>query len=499
MQYSTKSSESLYEIYVEKMQRIADVKYAEAVLQWDQETYLPSKGANARARQLATLSETAHNFFVDAELGNLLEELYGRNDLNFVQQKNITLTRDEYQKQKKFSSAFVRQLSETISASFHAWIHARKENNFAHFIPSLEKLLSLKKEEAFILGFKDHPYNALLHEYEKSASVKMLDDIFETITIPLKKIIETVISRPQTDDHFLHQYFNKQEQWNWGMMLLKEIGFDFEAGRQDISEHPFTTNFSAKDVRITTRIDEHDFANMTWSCLHEMGHALYEQGIPDDQYGLPSGEYSSLSIHESQSRFWENHIGRNKSFWKHYYPQLQQAFPQQFANISDDQFYKAISKVQPSLIRTEADELTYHFHVKIRYIIEKELMEGKLAVHDIKERWNYLYNDNLGVIVPDDVRGCLQDVHWSHGSFGYFPTYSLGSMYAAQFWLKIKEEKPEINLLIERASFSEILVWLRNKIHCNGKLYNSEELCSMITGKQLQAESFLQYAGEKFL
>jgi carboxypeptidase Taq len=265
-----------------------------------------------------------------------------------------------------------------------------------------------------------------------------------------------------------------------------------------VSEHPFSTSFNSNDVRITTRIDENDFGNMTWSCIHEVGHALYEQGLPAGQYGLPLGEACSYSIHESQSRLWENNIGRSKVFWECYFPRLKTWFPHQLAHVSVDQFYKGINKVQPSLIRTEADEISYHFHVYIRYELEKKLIEGSLSTHDIPRFWNEAYKEYLGVTVPDDKQGCLQDVHWSHGSFGYFPTYSLGSFYAAQFFASAEAAIPDLQALSGRGDFTSLLQWLRNNIHANGRKYTSEELCSQITGKPLDISHFIDYAIKKY-
>jgi carboxypeptidase Taq len=487
----------LYEQYKTSLQKIADVKYANAVLQWDQETYLPAKGANARASQMATLSELAHQLSTDKKLGELLLELNAAEGLNETEKKNVQLSLEDYQKQEKFSGAFVRQMSEAVSASFYAWIEARKQNSFKIFQPALEALVQLKKEEAGILGYQGHPYNALLNEYEKGATVQLLDNVFSSLTKPLAELLEKARQLPIVDDRFLHQNFPKQEQWNWGMQLIKELGFDLEAGRQDISEHPFTTNFSSKDVRLTTRIDEHEFANMTWSCIHEAGHGLYEQGLPEDQYGLPCGEYASLSIHESQSRLWENCVGRSKGFWQHYHPILQGYFPEQLKNVDLHRFYQSINKIQPSFIRTEADELTYHFHVNIRYNIEKEIISGNCSVADIPGIWNEQYRQFLGVIVPDDKTGCLQDVHWSHGSFGYFPTYSLGSFYAAQFFEQAKKEVPNLEQQISVGNTAELLNWLRNTVHKHGRMYTSEELCRKITGEGLNVGHFMEYLSKK--
>ncbi|MDQ6813433.1 MAG: carboxypeptidase M32 [Bacteroidota bacterium] len=487
----------LYNKYKATMQKIADVKYATAVLQWDQETYLPIKGADFRGRQLATLSEIAHQMYISKTVDALLQNLLAT-DLSAEQKKNVLLSWEDFQRLKKLTPKFVRKMSEAVTASFHAWIEARKQNDFKLFEPKLTLLVALKRQEAELYGYVDNPYNALMDEYERGATVKMIDKVFEDVKCPLRTLLDEEQKKAHTDSEFLYQHFPKQQQWEWGIYLAKQLGFNFDAGRQDISEHPFTTNFSSQDVRITTRIDENDFANMTWSTIHEVGHALYEQGLSDTQYGLPLGEYASLSIHESQSRLWENCVGRGRPFWKYYYQKLNDFFPNQFNSISVDQFLLAINKVQPSLIRTEADELTYHFHVMVRYELEKQLIGGSLEVKEIPLYWNDQYKDLLGVTVPDDKQGCLQDVHWSHGSFGYFATYSLGSFYAAQFWQQAKKDIAGLeNEIATEGNTQSLLLWLRNNIHRYGRLYNSDELCSLVTGKKLDSTVFISYLQEK--
>jgi carboxypeptidase Taq len=492
------SSEQRYKLYVEKMARIADVRFASAVLQWDQETYLPAKGAHYRGQQISTLAELSHQLFSEDELGDLLNELTGTDDLPAMQKRNIERTLYDYNKNKKYTSQFVRALSDAVNKAFHSWIEARKQNAFSVYQNDLDALIKLKKEEAEILGYDHHPYDAHLNEYERGATVALLDKTFGDLLPQLKALYEKILQAPQVDDSFLRQHFPTQEQWTWGLELLKTLHFDFEAGRQDKSEHPFSISFNAKDVRITTRIDENDFGNMTWSCIHEAGHALYEQGLPVDQYGLPLGEACSFSIHESQSRLWENNVGRSKSFWQYWYPQLQQRFRQQFGNVSLEQFYKGINKVQPSLIRTESDEISYHFHVFIRYELEKKLLDGSLHTADIPAFWNEQYKQLLDVVVPDDKRGALQDVHWSHGSIGYFPTYSLGSFYAAQFFAKAKETVSGLEAQIASGNTLPLLTWLRENIHSKGRYFTSEELCEEVTGETLNPSHFLAYAEEKY-
>jgi carboxypeptidase Taq len=488
----------LYETYERKMRLVADVKNANAVLQWDQETYLPPKGAALRGQQISTLSEISHRLFIEDELGKTLQELFSRGDLSIEQKRNAERTNEDYLKARKYTSEFVRKLSEQINKAFHSWIESRKQNAFGVYEKDLEALIALKKQEAEILGYELHPYNALLDEFEKGATVSLLDKTFANLLPSLKDLLDKISNKPKVDNSFLRQHFSKQQQWDWGMQLIKDLNFNFDAGRQDMSEHPFSVGFNSNDVRITTRIDENDFGNMTWSCIHETGHALYEQGLPVAEYGLPLGEACSYSIHESQSRLWENNVGRSKGFWNHFYPILQGYFPAQLKNISLEHFYRGINLVQPSLVRTEADELTYHFHVYIRYELEKQLIKGTLSAADIPAYWNDLYKKYLDVDVPDDKKGCLQDVHWSHGSFGYFPTYSLGSFYASQFYATANDQLKNLDSEIEQGNNRSLLDWLRKNIHSKGRFFTSEQLCEDVTGKGLDVSYFLNYLLQKY-
>ena len=494
----TSGSKEQYETYREHMRKLADLRAALALMQWDQETYLPPKGAGFRAQQVATLSEMAHEMATAEKLGNLLESLENVSGLNETEKKNISLNREDFEKQKKYPPAFVRKMSETVSKSFNAWNFAKKENRFSLFEKELAELVVLKKEETEILGYQDHPYDALMDEFEKGSTVKLVDKIFCNMLPRLRGILEKIQGKTPPEDSFLFKTFDKKKQWDLGLQVITELGFDFAAGRQDLSSHPFSTSFNKYDVRITTRIDENDFSRMLFSCIHETGHALYEQGLPESEYGLPSGEFASLGIHESQSRLWENHVGRSRAFWKMHYAPAASKFPEAFEGVSEDRFYKAINKVKPSLIRTESDELTYHFHVMIRYEIEKMLIRGELKTGEIPACWNEQYKKWLGVAVPDDQRGCLQDVHWSHGSFGYFPTYSLGSFYAAQFFAAANSNDPLLSDKMENGDTAGLLQWLRQRVYASGRIYNSEEICKKATGEALNVRFFLDYLLDKY-
>jgi len=492
------TTKELYNKYREQTQKAADLNNAAAVLGWDQETYMPVKSVPFRARQLATLATQAHELATNQTYGDLLYELASKADLEEEAAHNVRLSLEDYEKNKKLSSALVEALSEASSKSFNAWILARQENDFKLFAPELEQMIELKRQQADVYGYEVHPYDALMDDYEKGATVALLDHVFGQVKQELPKLLKQIEAVPQVNDEFFRQFYPKKDQWDFSIKVLGKIGYDFKAGRQDYAEHPFTTSFSPTDVRVTTRVDEQDFASMLWSSIHEGGHALYEQGLPETQYGLPLGAAASLSIHESQSRLWENCVGRGMGFWKGCYPGLQLRFPEQLKQVPLDAFYKGMNKVQPSLVRTEADEVTYHFHVLIRYEIEKALLEKTIQVKDLPAYWNEQYHRYLGVTPPNDKQGVLQDVHWSHGSFGYFPTYSLGSFYAAQFYAQAVKENPSLPDEIEQGRFSNLLSWLRTNIHQYGRRYRSEELCEKITGKGLDLNAFLSYAQQKY-
>lgn len=488
-----------YEKYVATMQKLADIENSIAVLSWDKEVNLPEKATSVRAQQVATLSGVAHDIATDDAFGQLLNDLNASAEtLTFIQKSNIKTSLKEYNKSKKYTNEFVIRSSKVTSATYHAWLKARKANDFALYKDALKEMIAIKKEETELLGYEDHPYDALIDAFEPETKTAHLTTLFKDVREQLVEFVKGLSEKTQVDDSFLYKFYPKQKQWDFGITMLKAMGYDFEAGRQDLSPHPFTTSFGATDVRVTTRIDEHNFGNMTWSCIHEGGHALYEQGLPVEEYGLPSGKFVSLGIHESQSRLWENNVGRSLAFWKSHYPSLQQLFPGNLKKVDLTDFYRGINKVFPSLIRTESDELHYHFHILIRFEIEKGLIEGSMAVEHLNEIWNEKYKAYLGLEVPDDNNGVLQDIHWAHGSIGYFPTYSLGSFYAAQFFNQALKDIPNLEKQIENGDTSNLLKWLRENIHHRGMTYNADELCKKITGEPLNFKYFMDYAREKY-
>lgn len=492
------NSKELYQQYVTAMRKIADIKYSIALLGWDQECYQPKKGAEFRSQQIGTLSGIAHELFVDEKLGDILSQLKGSSELSDEQKRNVEETFKDYTREKKYPTSFVEKMAQVTSQTYQAWLKARDENKFSVFAPMLNTMVDLKREEAEILGYENHPYDALMDMYEPGVTVKELDVLFKDVRDQLVDFVKEIAAKPQVRTDFLKQHFPHQQQWDFGIDMLKQMGYDFEAGRQDVSPHPFTTNFSMQDVRVTTRVNENDFSTMLWSCIHEGGHALYEQGLLPEYYGLPLGEAVSLGIHESQSRLWENLVGRGFGYWKNNFLQLRKTFPQQLFDVTDKDFYKGINKVQPSLVRVEADELTYHFHIMVRYGIEKGLMEKSMEVKDLANIWNESYKNYFGLDVPSDLKGVLQDIHWSHGSIGYFPTYSLGSFYSVQIFNQAKKEITNLNEQIERGELLPLREWLREKIHVHGRRYTARQLCERITGEPLNFKYFMQYAREKY-
>lgn len=489
----------LYEKYQKKMEKIADVNNSIAVLSWDNEVNLPKGSSDHRSQQVATLSGISHEEFTSKEFGELLERLSNMKSLSAKESKNVSVTLAEYKKATKFTEAFIIRKSRTISNGYHAWLKAREANDYNVFKDSLKDLIELKKEEARKLGAKGHLYDALLDQYEPNLTIDQLDPVFEGVKSDLTKLIKKIGGHKQVKNKFLTKHYDWDLQWEFGLDILENIGYDFTKGRQDLSTHPFTTSFSPTDVRVTTRVDENDFAYMLWSTIHEGGHALYEQGLPIEDYGLPTGSYLSLSIHESQSRLWENHVGRSLDYWKNWYPSLKMDFPKSLKKVSLSDFYKGINKIAPNLIRTEADELHYHFHVLIRYEIEKGLIEGSIDTDNLEVVWNEKYKEYLGISANDANTGILQDVHWAHGSLGYFPTYSLGSFYAAQFYAQAEKDIKKLGKKLTKGNTKPLLDWLRENIHQHGRRYEADELCHRITGESLNFDHFLKYANDKFL
>lgn len=490
-----------FERLKEKLALVSDLRHAAAVLAWDQETYMPPKGAEARAQQLATLSKLAHEFFTSDEIGELLDRLEPQvRDLPYdsFEASLVRVTKRLYERERKIPTELVEQLARATSLGTEAWKQARKESNFSLFRPHLEKILDLTVQKAEALGYDEHIYDALLDLYEPEMRASRVKRLFDELRARLVPIVQAIAEREPPDDSVLKQEFDERKQWDFGLAVIRDFGFDFERGRQDKSAHPFTTAFSVNDVRITTRVQRDYFPTAFFGTLHECGHALYDQGFDPQLERTPLASGASLSVHESQSRLWENLVGRSRPFWEGYYPKLQETFPAQLGDVELDRFYRAINRVEPSLIRVEADEVTYNLHIMLRFELELQLVERKLPVSDLPEVWNAKMKEYLGVEPPNDAQGVLQDIHWSGGAIGYFPTYTLGNLLSAQLFQSAQRDIPDLIEQIRSGRFQELLGWLREKIHKHGRKFPPMELIRRATGRELETESYLKYIREKY-
>jgi len=480
---------------------ISDLNNAAALLGWDQNTYMPSGAAERRGQQLATLSKLSHIKFTSLEVGKLLEELkpwaLEQDDEDYDARMVIVGARD-YEKATRVPPEFVAEMAQVTTRAFEAWVEAKGKSEFSIFQPHLEKVVEMNRRYVTFFPPADHPYDVLLDEYEPGMKTADVKAIFDALRPQQVEIIKAIAERPQVDDSCLRQSFPGQEQWEFGLEVAKAIGYDMEHGRQDKSAHPFTISFGSDDVRITTRVDENFFNTMFFGTMHETGHALYEQGMHSYIKRTPLEGGASLAIHESQSRLWENLVGRSLPFWEHFYPKLQKRFSSQLGNVSLDTFYKAINKVQPSLIRVEADEATYNLHIMLRLELEIAMIEGNLAIKDLPEAWNTKMQEYLGITPPNDALGVLQDVHWSYGSLGYFSTYALGNLISAQLWERFLQFVPELEDQIREAEFAPLLSWLRVKIHQVGRSYEPQDLMQRVTKSKIDPTPYVRYLKKKY-
>ncbi len=488
--------DSLFQSFQQAMAKAADVSGAASLMNWDQEIHMPHGAAGRRASQLGTLAELHHTILMQEALP-LAEQLVEMGIHDDLERLNVEQAYHDLKRKNALPGSFVAEKARLLSQSQHTWEKAKKAKDWDIFAPILEEVFDLKRREGEYFGYDDHPYDAHLEEYDPGSSVKRLDKWFGDLKPTLKKLVQQVSEATQVDDSFLRKHHDTDQQAKLNTDLLKLLGYPEAHARCDLSTHPFTTGTAPEDVRITTRIDAEDIQMMIFSTIHEFGHALYELGLRTDQYGLPAGNSCSLSIHESQSRIWENNICRSEAFMSQLLPQLQTHFPTTFNGINEKQLHKAVNLIQPSFIRIAADELTYHFHVIIRYELERDVFAGKLKVKDLPEAWKGLVKEYLGLDVPHVGQGALQDVHWSIGAVGYFPTYSLGSFYAAQFEHYMRQEVKDYNTKIASGDFADIKTWLDKHIFHYGKLFNSEDLCKRVTGEPLNVKYFLDYIKKK--
>jgi carboxypeptidase Taq len=466
---------------------------------WDSKVMAPKKGRNVFAKAIGTLRTEVFKLSVSEEMGNLLEKLSAVPDLDAMTKAKVREYREYYQKSKRIPADLFQEYSILTGQANDAWEEARANNDFAHYLPYLEKIVQFRRKFAEIYGYEEHPYDALLDEFEPGLTVKRLDPLFVKLRESSVKLLERIQKHGKpTAVEVFDQSFDIETQKEFNRYILPIIGFDMEAGRLDETVHPFAQTVTIGDVRLTTRYLEKNVRSALFGTIHEAGHGIYEQHVnPEyEESVLQSG--ASFGIHESQSRFLENMVGRSREFWYYFYPQLQAHFPAQLENVSVDEFYRAVNTVQPSLIRVEADELTYNLHIMLRYEIEKDLIAGVIEAKDLPAIWNQKMHDYLGVTPNTDTEGVLQDVHWSFGGIGYFPSYSLGNLYAAQILRTIKKDLPDFYQLIENGRFDLLQEWLKENIHQYGKLYTPNELIVKITGEELNADYLVEYLEQKY-
>lgn len=476
-----------------------------SLLHWDQETFMPPGGINPRSQQISHLSTLIHEKKTSKRFKNCLEKLVsfktGKLKVKGLSMEEKAMVREwlkDYARLHKLPSSFIKTFSQVTAEATQIWSTAKESNNFKLFTPFLEKIVELNKEKAEILGYKDHPYDALLENYEPCMNVRKIGAIFDKLQTKLKILLKKILSLKEIDNRFLMRKVPHEKQVEMGQLLLQKLPMDHSYTRLDLSSHPFSLALHPHDSRITTRILPNNFLSNLSSLLHEAGHSYYEMGLKPENFGTPLGEPISLSIHESQSRWWETLIGRSLPFWKWYYPILKKNVPTLFKGVSLDKFYRAFNKVSPSLVRVEADEVSYCLHVILRFEIEKDLISGKLSVNELPERWNAKIKEFFGITPPNDRLGCLQDIHWSLGDFGYFPTYALGNLFAAQFFATFQKQHPNWEERVEIGDLAFIQDWLGTNIHQYGRMYNSEELVKKVTGKPLSETAYCSYLKKKY-
>ena len=473
-----------------------------SLLGWDERTYMPPKGAGNRSEQQSLLAGIGHEQFVSTEINDLLSEVEGSDlisDPLSPTAVNIREIRRAYDKRVKIPKDLVEELSKTATLAEHAWDQARKNSDFSEFAPWLSKMMDLRRREAEAIGYEKEPYDALLDNYEPGETGQNIAEVFKNLRKDLLPLVEAIANSPKKPDiSILEREYPVELQKKFGRMASEAIGFDYEGGRIDVTTHPFCTTIGPGDVRILTRYNPNHLGQALFGTLHESGHAMYEQGLLPEHYGMPMGDTISLGIHESQSRLWENIVGRSYAFWQHFFPKAQEMFPQALGNVKLDDLYFAANDVRPSFIRVEADEATYNLHILIRFEIEHAIFSGELKIEDIPGVWNEKFTRYLGITPNDNSQGCLQDVHWSAGLIGYFPTYTLGNLYSAQFYTKAKADLGNLDTEFAKGNFSGLLGWLRENIHSQGQRYRAVDLVKEVTGEPLSHKYLIDYLKEKY-
>ncbi len=487
----------LYAEFLTRAKLIQHLSGAEALLGWDQEVCLPAGGTATRANHLAALATVIHEKMCDPRLGELIEELSAR-ALDPVAAADVRELRRERDRAVRLPSSLVAEFAAATALAHADWVVARDRDDWGLFAPHLTRLVDLSRRKADAIGYAEEPYDALLDEFEPGARAGALATLFAELRDAIVDLLSRLDARADSRAPALVGDFPVARQEALGREVLAAIGYDFAAGRLDVSAHPFTEAMGAGDVRITSRYDAQDVFAGLYACLHEGGHALYEQGLPAARRDHPSGQAASLGIHESQSRLWENHVGRGREFATWLSPRLQATFGGPFADCDGDCLYRAANVVRRSLIRIEADEVTYNLHIILRMEIERALLRGELAAADVAAVWREKMRAGFGIVPRTDTEGALQDIHWSMGALGYFPTYTLGNLYAAQLWAALRRELPGVEDGLARGEFSSVLGWLREKVHGRGRLLQADDLCREATGAKLSVEPYLDYLNAKF-
>jgi carboxypeptidase Taq len=491
--------EAAYERLKDRLATISDLSSANGLLFWDRQTYMPKGGVAGRAEQMATLDRLAHEMLVDAEMGKLLDTL-GEPDPSSEKGAFVLRARREYERATKLPAELVAEITRATALAEPAWVKAREESDWSVFAPHLERILPLKQRAAEALGYEEHPYDALLDGYEPGLKKAQLEAMFEELKAAIVPLIEEVVGKGDGEDRAAPLYgrFDEAEQERFGVEVVTRFGYDWERGRQDRTVHPFCINFGPGDVRITTRFDPGWLAPALFGTFHETGHALYQQGVNPAYARTPLDGGASMGVHESQSRLWENLVGRSHGFWSSFYPRLQNAFPEALRGVDLETFYRAINVLAPSGIRVEADEATYNLHILLRFELEVALYEDDLSVADLPAAWNAKMEEYLGVVPENDAEGVLQDIHWAGGLFGYFPTYAIGNVLSVQFFDEALKARPEIPAQILEGEFGALLDWLRENVYRHGARYEPEELVRLVTGRPLDTAPYLRYLKNKF-
>jgi carboxypeptidase Taq len=477
---------------------VSDLNRAGSVLGWDQNVYMPPAGGDARGQQLATLGKIAQEKFVDDKVGKLLEDLKNEFEPGSDDADLIRVTARNYDKAKRVPAEFVAEQAIVTTRAFDAWVEARSKSDFSIFRPHLEKVVELVQRYISFFPVGNHPYDTLLDDYEPGMKTSEVQEIFSGLRTKQVDLIKRISQSKQVKDDFLHKKYNEKKVWDFGEAIITKFGYDWNRGRQDKAPHPFETTFSVNDVRITNRFEPDNPLATLFGAMHEAGHAMYEQGVNPSFDRTPLGSGTSLAVHESQSRMWENLVGRSLPFWEHFFPQIKKLFPAQLDGVSLKSFYKAINKVEPSLIRVNADEATYNLHVMLRLELEIGMVDGTMKVKDLPEIWNTKMKEYLGITPPNDAQGVLQDIHWSGGSIGYFSTYALGNLVSAQLWEKINKDIKDLDEQIRRGKFDELLGWLHDKIHVHGHKYDPQDLVQKVTGSKIDSAAYVRYLTRKY-